>query len=308
MPFKTTPLQYITSIVERLFNTYQDRTLCTQYAWWILEALIGKKQADILAQSELTLTDQQVADLERWIIDMVDKHMPIAYLIGWVPFADLTIKVKPPILIPRPETEEWVLNLINHYQPLKHASLSILDLCSGTGCIALALAHAFPAAHVVGTDINEDAVLLARDNAQHNKIHNVTFVHCDLYSKLPHAAHDVIVSNPPYIDQRAWHTLDASVTTWEDRRALIATDYGLAIIKQIIAQAPEYLRFNHALDAYQLLPNVIIEIDENQGELVAQEMKNASMVNIVVHQDLAEKDRVVSGRVMHVATATKGTS
>jgi len=308
MPLKTTSFQHITAITERLFNTYQDRTLCTQYAWWILESIIGKKQADILAQSELTLTSQQVADLERWITDIVDKHMPIAYLIGWVPFADLTIRVQPPILIPRPETEEWVLNLISQYQPLRDTPLSILDLCSGTGCIALALAHAFPAAHVVGTDINEDAVLLARDNAQHNKISNVTFVHCDLYSKLPHAAYDVIVSNPPYIDQRAWHTLDIAVTTWEDRNALIAADNGLAIIKQIIAQAHQYLRFNHARDAYQLLPNVIIEIDENQGELVAQEMKSASMVNIVVHKDLAGKDRVVSGRVMNVATATKGTS
>ena len=307
MSFKITPLKQITSIIERLSHTYPDRTLCTQYAWWILQAVTDKKQAEILAQSELILTDQQVADLERWIVDSIDKHMPIAYLIGWVPFADLIINVKPPILIPRPETEEWVINLINQYEPLKHASLSILDLCSGTGCIALACARAFSAAHVIGTDINEDAVLLARENAQHNKLSNVTFVTGDLYGKLPHAAYDVIVSNPPYIDPRAWHTLDASVTTWEDRQALIAADNGLAIIKKIIAHAPYYVRLNATINALQL-PNLILEIDETQGELVAQEMKNASMVNIVVHKDLAGKDRVVSGRVMHVAAVAKNTS
>lgn len=300
---KSTSLKLVQELSERLSSVYQDPILCTQYAWWTLEAITQKPQATLLAMREIELTLDQCAVLESWLHAMIDKHMPIQYLIGSVPFADLSIKVQSPILIPRPETEEWVIKLIEQLQPLKDAPLHILDLCSGTGCIALALGKALPNARIVGGDNDERAILLARENAHTNNINNVTFVLSDLYDQLPiNTRYALIVSNPPYISQHAWHSLDASVTTWESHNALVADDHGLAIIKRIINRAPYYLRPCSALEKHTMT-NLFIEIGFDQGNAVAQFMKNANIADVMIHKDLEGKDRVVSGSVVHVATA-----
>jgi release factor glutamine methyltransferase len=257
----------------------------------------------LIAQDALELTLQQEQALEHALTQLIDEHMPIQYLLGSVPFGDLTLLVQPPILIPRPETEQWTLELAAELKKTPTTiPLRILDLCTGSGCVALALAHALPHATVIGTDINEDALMLARTNAQHNNIKNATFVLSDLFDKLTHLEKfDLIVANPPYIDPEEFHTLDASVTTWEDHHALIADNHGLAIIARIAQESPNFLRDNPDLAPYSI-PQLVMEIGYTQAQAVTNLCKKAGFNMVTVHKDLEEKDRVIWAKKDHVAT------
>ncbi|MCX5925644.1 MAG: peptide chain release factor N(5)-glutamine methyltransferase [Candidatus Dependentiae bacterium] len=268
-----------------------------EHAWWIIEAITGKKRAHLIAKHNISLTPEQHAQLEHWLHALIYEHMPLQYLIGSVPFGDLDILVEPPTLIPRPETEEWCLDLINQLQKAEIKKLTILDMCTGSGCIALALAQALPKATIYATDISNKALELAKKNAIHNKISNVTFLHSDLFDSISDLfKFDIIVANPPYIDQKEWETLAASVSEWEDKKALIAPENGLAIIEEILKIAPQYLKENKELKQHAI-PQILIEIGHQQGISVHALMMNYRYNSISIKKDLAHKDRVACGRV-----------
>ncbi len=291
----------IRQIEQKLSSTLQDAVLCKQYAWWLIEAITGKKEIMLITQQEIKWGDEDQKKLDEYLHALITQNMPLQYLLGSTPFGDLDILCKPPTLIPRPETEEWCLNLIQQIKPLRDQQLWILDLCTGSGCIALALAHALPKAKVYGTDIADTALALAKENAAHNHIPNATFLRSDLFENIPQEfTFDLIVSNPPYIPAKDWATLDKSVSQWEDKNALIAQDDGLALIKKIIDVAPTYIKQNDALKELNI-PQLMIEIDYSQGAAVAEYMKQCGYNQIKIHKDLEGKDRVASGRVDNVA-------
>ncbi len=295
--------QLVAKLTHLFQQSFSDSTLCQQYAWWTLEAITQKDQVHLIAAGDITLTPEQEALLADWCKKMIDEHMPIAYLLGMVPFNDIEILVQPPTLIPRPETEEWTVQLITDLQKLTNKDITIFEPCTGTGCIALALAHALPQAMVWATDISLLALALAHKNARHNNIENVTFVHSDLFQNIPKTIRaDIIVVNPPYISEQEWQILDQSVIKWEDKHALVAPDNGLAIIQEIIAQAPYLLQKNKELSQYEI-PQVMIEIGYEQADTVVALMKDAHYNAIHVHKDLEGKNRVVSGRVDYVEIA-----
>lgn len=277
-----------------------EQATAQQYAWWLLEALTKKSRAVLIAQQTITLDKHQAEILAEWLDDIVVQYKPLAYVLGNTPFRELTIFVEPPTLVPRPETEEWVSALIDCYKPLTYEPLRILDLCTGTGCIALSLAHAFPQSSVVGVDIADHALALAHKNATHNMIKNVTFIHSDLFSGLPPSARfDIIVANPPYIAPEEQEALPLSVKQWEDPRALFADKKGLALIAAIIDQAPHWLSDN-ALIQKHTLPTVAIEIGHAQGAETKELFSQRGFSNIQCMADHAGKDRVVLGSIKHV--------
>lgn len=289
----------IADIAKHLEKAYKDKTLCDQYAWWTVEAITGKDQAHLIAQKNFTLTKEQQKKLDDWLDKLINKHMPIQYLIGSVPFDGLDILVEPPVLIPRPETEEWCLNLIKQLKKIKNQDLNIFEPCTGSGCIALALAKALPKATVYAGDIAEHALELARKNAKHNKIQNITVVTSDVFDGFPRIVKaDLIVVNPPYIAENEWKSLDKSVSEWEDKKALVAADKGLAIIEKIIKEAPNRLRANAEFTKHKI-PQLIIEIGYKQGEAVMQLMQEAGFNEVEIHTDLEGKDRVVSGSMVY---------
>jgi release factor glutamine methyltransferase len=294
---KKTLSTLITNTAAALERAYKNKNLCKQYALWMLQAITGKTELQLIMQGSFTLTPSQEKKLQKWIDAQVNHHEPLQYLLGSVPFGDLEILVEPPILIPRPETEEWCMILLEHLAKLKNKKLLILDVCTGTGCIALTLAHALPQSSVVATDIDERAIALCKKNAKHNGISNTTCIKSDLFTKIPKTKKfDFIISNPPYIPLDEWKTLDASVKEWETKTALVADDNGLALIKEIIEQAPEYLKENSELKEKQI-PQLMIEIGYQQGPAVFEYFKKCGYTNVVVHKDLEGKDRIVSGRV-----------
>lgn len=291
---------YSTTISTALGSLYKDPVLCQQYAWWILSALCSKSQAELIAQDTIMLSPDQTKLLEQWLDQLINHSMPLQYILGFVPFCDVNILVEPPILIPRPETEEWCFYIIEHLMTLNNPSITILDIATGSGCIAVALGKAFPQARIVATDISTQAVTLAEKNTEHNHVHNITLMQSDLFQSIPQGLQfDLIVSNPPYIEEDEWKTLDPSVTHWEDYNALVADDNGLAIIKKIIAQAPQYIKTNDEMKQKNI-PQLCIEIDYNQGRAVHDIAHNAHYNDILIHKDLEKKDRLFMARVDNV--------
>jgi len=290
-------------LTAQLQAVYDDVILCTQYAWWLVQAVTNKSQTQLLAAPQCDLTSHQEEQLRSWVHRMVVDHMPIQYILGTVPFADVDILVRPPVLIPRPETEEWCMWLLHKLKFLHNKNLTIIEPCTGSGCIAIALGHALPGATIYATDISADAVALTRENAERTKVSNVVCIQSDLLAQLPHELKaDLIVVNPPYIAESVFETLDSSVTQWEDARALVADNNGLAVIEQIITQAPLYLKHNVEM-ALHAMPQLMIEIGYDQAAAVVALMSLAHYTAIVVHKDLEGKDRVVSGRVTDVELA-----
>jgi release factor glutamine methyltransferase len=175
---------------------------------------------------------------------MVERRIagePLQYILGTQPFGPLNLRVRPPTLIPRPETEEWTLRVAELLRPTRPKKTRILDLCTGTGCIPLLLCTSWAPQPVtaLGVDISADALALARENAEDCradfagglKESTIDFLQADVLSDSfadalrAHPAcgpgFDLITSNPPYIPLGEWRDLDASVKEWEDPRALI---------------------------------------------------------------------------------------
>lgn len=282
---------FITHIINQLQPVITQPEICHQYAWWLIEHAKGKKR-DILLQENSTLCDHETAVINQWITDICMHHKPIAYILGTVPFGPLMLNIRPPILIPRPETEEWVLALIDQIKQKQICNLTILDMCTGSGCIALLCAKLLPQATIYAIDISDNALQLANENKQQLHLKNVTFIHSDLFKQLKGMKFDLILSNPPYIG--ADEQLDISVTTWEDPQALYADNNGYAIIQQIIRKAPEFLQPHTKLQQHHI-NQLYIEIGWQQKTSVIKLMQNAGYAAITSKKDLAGKDRVVSG-------------
>ncbi len=286
---------FIKHIAEQFKHVYSHSQEQEQVAWWLVQALTKKSKAQLIAQKEIALTEKQEQQLAQWVEQHSKNLKPLQYILGSVPFCDLDIIVKSPVLIPRPETEEWCYNLIEQLKKLPNKKIKILDLCTGSGCIALALAKALPEVQVTGTDISDDALALAKKNAKHNNILNVTFIKSDVYGRVPkESAFDLIVANPPYIAETEWEQLSPMVKKWEDRHALVANQEGLAIIRRIIDKAHTFLIPNGEFQKLGV-PQLVIEIGYLQGDSVKYLMENAGFQNVTITKDLAGKDRIVSG-------------
>ena len=266
---------------------------------WLIEKVTGKKYSFFTTQTNITLSQEQYEYLMLLVQKLTIEKYPLQYILETVPFGSLTLSTKPPTLIPRPETEEWCLNLIAEIQNKSSAchetNFHILDLCTGSGCIALLFAQAFPKAHLYALDNAAEALELAQHNAQKNGLSNITFIHSDLFSQVdPSLRFDLIVTNPPYIADEECYTLDPVVRQWEDKNALVATDNGLALIRTIIQQTPQWLNSHSFLKA-TTIPRLCVEIGHEQGLIVQQLFQQYGFFEIKIAKDYANKDRMVSG-------------
>lgn len=272
--------------MKNIISSIMQRTnLSEQESWWILQAITDQSKEQLLLSSKQELSIEHKEKIENWIQQIIIGEIPLAYLLGWVPFLDLTIKVQSPILIPRPETEEWVDLLIQKLQAHASEIKNILDIGTGSGCIALALASKLPNATVTAVDINPAALHLLQINAKLNNITNVIPLQSDLFEKLKGKAFDLIVSNPPYIDPALKQTISDNVLLWEDHRALFSQENGLWCIKQIIKQAPEFLIKNKSLPC-----QLVFEFDPGQ-ETIIKELCEEQYLDCAVHKDMFGKNR-----------------
>ena len=277
-------LKTITQQLQSRFSNAQHVAL------WILEKITGTSSGQLLLQ-ELKLTELQKQELQKALDLLITQQYPLQYYLGTVPFGPLELLIEPPILIPRPETETWVANVIEQLKPFKDKKLTLLDLCSGSGCIGLWIAHQFPNFIVHSADINPQAIVLGNKNKELLKLQNITFFKSDLFAGLPQQQkYDLILANPPYITEAEYQDLETPVKKWESKLALTADNNGLYFYEQISKQAPNYFNQNKKYN----LPHLILEIGYQQGYAVTELLKNNGYQKYKVTKDYAEKDRVVT--------------
>lgn len=214
------------------------------------------------------------------------KNEPIAYLIGTKEFMSMNFIVKPGILIPRPETEflvEYVIGSMKHLQNPK-----ILDLCTGSGAIAISIAHYLPDASVVAVDKYDICVETTLENAKRNQVsEQLTVMQHDIFEPFPNdKIFDCIVSNPPYIQKEVLTTLPSDVKNYEPKYALDGGDDGLIFYHRIIELTQNHLKTDGIL---------VLEIGYDQGaELVRLLKESKCFKDIIVTKDYAGLDRMVT--------------
>ncbi len=240
--------------------------------------LLDQNSAWLYANQQQSLSSSQIDQLNQWT-DELKSGKPLAYIIGEKAFWNLTLKVNEFTLIPRPETEL----IIETVEQMGLHPTKILDLGTGSGAIALALATIFTQAQITATDVSIEALATAKDNAKLNKINHVTFYQSDWFGRISDSDFDLIVSNPPYLAADDNHLKDLS---YEPLTALVAENNGLAAYETICAGAINHLSNNGIL---------MFEHGWQQHHAVADIMKDAGFVDIQHRKDLLGHQRITWG-------------
>ena len=212
---------------------------------------------------------------------------PLAYILGRRAFWDFEVQVDPRVLIPRPETERLVELALDCLADRSTRPLDLLDLGTGSGVIALALARHSSSWQVTASDCSADSLALARDNAQRLGVDNITFVVSDWLAEFSARQFDLIASNPPYVAEGDPH-LERDGLPWEPPQALVAGRDGMRCLQTIVDQARHCLRPGAWL---------IVEHGVHQGRAVNDLMVAAGYVDVRCWQDLGGLDRVTAGRL-----------
>jgi release factor glutamine methyltransferase len=211
---------------------------------------------------------------------------PVAYLTGVREFYGRPFRVDSRVLVPRPDTEILVETALAR---TRHLSLSarVLDLCTGSGCVAISLGRERPTTRVLGVDISPGALALAAENALRLGAVNVGFVLGDLFAPLGgRARFDLITANPPYIPDEEIPTLQQDVRDFEPKLALAGGPDGLDVVRRIVAEAPAYLEEGGSL---------ALEIAFGQAPMVRDLFEQRGFRSIEIARDLGGVERVVSG-------------
>ncbi len=206
----------------------------------LFSSALNCKRIDLYLRYNCTLNEKQLR-LIRVLLSRRAHHEPLQYIIGEWPFHELTLNIDKRALIPRQETEFLVEYLIKHFRDKRFYNPRVLDLGTGSGAIALSLAKEFPRSQVVATDNSSDALSLAKENAQKNKIRNITFILSSWYSNI-NDQFDLIVSNPPYLSEQEWIDTESEVKFYEPKTALVADNDGQADLIKILQNAPKFLQ------------------------------------------------------------------
>ncbi len=211
---------------------------------------------------------------------------PVQYILGNQEFMGLEFEVGEGILVPRPDTETLVENIIKIAEEKYSGKLiRILDMCTGSGAIAVSLAKYIPNSMVDAADISDKAVKTAEKNAEKNQTDDrLSVIKSDLFENIKRD-YEIIVSNPPYIETEVLKTLQTEVSEYEPKLALDGGEDGLDFYRKIIKESPKYLKEDGVLG---------LEIGYNQGKAVSELMR-PFFYNIEIIKDLGENDRVVIG-------------
>jgi len=255
----------------------------------LLAHVLGTERIDLYLNYEEPVDDQARARLRDLVRQRAD-HVPTRYLVGGCEFLSLAMRVTPDCLIPRPETELLVEEAVRLVPP--DADASAVDLGTGSGCVAVALAVNRPRARLVATDVSPAALDVARTNAHgHGVADRITFLHGDLYDALDAAdvpPADLLLANPPYVTEAEWDRLAPEIRDHEPRQALVAGPEGTEVIDRVVRGAPAYLKPGGTL---------LVEIGHGQAEAargVAQAARGLGDVEI--YRDYAGHPRILVAR------------
>ncbi|MBI1766947.1 MAG: peptide chain release factor N(5)-glutamine methyltransferase [Bacteroidetes bacterium] len=241
----------------------------------IMEKYYGFNLTDILSGKDVENIDFSL------IIERINQHEPIQYILGEAVFYGRKFKVNSSVLIPRPETELLVQEVINE----NFVSPRILEIGTGSGCIAIALKLEIPASQVYSLDISENAISVAKENAAALKA-EVEFIHKDFLQDFSIEPFDVIVSNPPYIKESEKTSMRPNVLEHEPHQALFVPNEDPLLFYKAIASKSKSL----------LKPGgkIFVEINEQFGEAIKELFENTSFHQVEIIKDFDDKHRIVT--------------
>ena len=268
----------IAHIVSELCPIYSEEE-ARELAYWVVEYTTGMTRTEIVFGNQ----KKEIPNLPE-ILDHLRKHTPIQYIFGHTDWMGLRLRVSPATLIPRPETAElveWILSTCDSNAPLR-----IMDIGTGSGCIAIALKKKCPMWHVQGIDISSEALKVATENAKNNDV-EVEWALTDILT--PNIDNqisnlDVIVSNPPYICNREKADMDARVLDYEPHTALFVPD-------------DDPLLFYRRIASLKSAKTLYFEINEAYGQEVCDMLKELGYTDIQLKNDIYGKARMVFGRI-----------
>jgi len=248
----------------------------------LLRVLLGRERAHLIAHAEEAVDPSGARCARDWFARRRSGE-PAAYITGRREFYGMSLRVTPDVLIPRPETERLVELALERLPA--DSSLGVLELGTGSGAIALALAMERPGLRITATDISQAALSLARENAQRHGV-EIEFVQSDWFEGLGPGLFDLIVSNPPYVAAGDEH-LDRGDVRFEPRLALVGGETGLTCIETIVGQARSRLRSGGAL---------LLEHGYDQGDSCIGLFRHLGYAAVEDFADLAGLPRVCAGR------------
>ena len=271
----------------RLKSQYPTEEI-SAFLYIIFDDLKKWTKTQLLINDNQSLSSDEITKLDK-IIVRLQNNEPLQYILGYTEFYDMRINVAPGVLIPRQETEEFI-DYNSRIYP-KNSKLNILDLGTGSGCIALGLAKDFPLSKVYACDISDTALTIAKQNARQLKL-NVHFFNADIlnFPKQNYAEkYDLLVSNPPYVRNSEKELMNSNVLNYEPKKALFVSDKEPLIFYEAIADIGKTI----------LKPKgrVFVEINEFLGEETKMIFKKFGYHSVEIIKDISSKDRFVNAFV-----------
>ncbi len=265
----------------------------------LFEHYFNLDRVKMALEPDLRLSESEMLKIHFAVKDLL-KNKPIQYITGETEFCELKFKVNENVLIPRPETSEMVYKIVNETTGQRdkefcsrrdaESRLSILDIGTGSGCIAISLAKLLPEAQVYALDISEEALNVAKENAKINDV-NITFIHEDILTQTLAQAptqtkFDIIVSNPPYVRELEKAEMRDNVLKWEPHNALfVSNDDPLIFYRSILEFAKSHLKENG---------EIWFEINEFLGKEMTSLCKEFGFSNVKIHKDFRGKERIMA--------------
>jgi len=256
----------------------------------LLSHTVGLKRIELYTQFDKPVPPEQLEQL-RDLVKRAGQNEPIAYLVGRTEFYSLQINVTPDCMVPRPETELLVERAIEFLRTRRTGTQYVCDLCTGSGCIAVAIAENFSDARIIATDICDAALAVAAGNVKKHQLSDRINLLCgDLFdpviSGLDVNEFDLIVSNPPYVSTAEYEKLDKNVKDYEPKKALFAGVNGLDIYYRVIEKAGQFLKPDGLL---------MLEIGYAQGRAVKELLEQTGEFSeIKIEKDFHNNDRIVT--------------
>lgn len=277
-------MQKTISYIKEYLKAYYPESEISGFIRIIIEH-ITKRSYPQAVISDTKLTEEQT-DLLHSILYRLKNSEPIQYIIGETEFFGLPFHVTKDVLIPRPETEELVELILNEN---KKSGLKVLDIGTGSGAIAIALAKHLEEGYIEAWDISEEALKIATLNAKSNAV-DITFRNVDVLKSYPtDTKFDIIVSNPPYILEKEKSGMDQNVLDYEPHTALFVPDNNGLLFYDRIADI--------ALDLLEPNGKLYFEINQAKGQNTVQLVKSKGFINVLLFQDLNKNDRMVRAEV-----------
>ena len=281
MKFDQTEALTYYEVLDRASSFLRELNHSSFVAEWLMRERLDWSKTELVMQYRNVMPVSELKQFERDFEEFL-KGLPMQQIIGHEWFYNRKFKVTEDTLIPRPETEEWLEQVLTD---LPQEPLTVVDIGTGTGIIGLTVKLERPADDVTITDISKEALDVAKENAQVLGA-EITAELGDLFEPLVGKKFDAIISNPPYISEAEINVMDQSVLDYEPKSALFADEDGLAIYKRMAESIEKYLKPNG---------RIYLEIGYQQGDSVSRLFKNAFPdAKVTVWQDFNQLDRVVA--------------